>query len=51
MQASMMKSFMHNMDYTVLNSNWHVISIDQTIEPGILKVWAIYEQGVMFNAI
>jgi hypothetical protein len=45
----MMKNFMHNMDDTVLNSNWHVISIDQTIEPGILKVWAMTEQGVMFN--
>ena len=44
-----MKNFMHNMDDTVLNSNWHVISIDQTIEPGILKVWAMTEQGVMFN--
>lgn len=49
MQASLMKNFMHNMDETVLNSNWHVIQIESTIEPGILKVWAMTEQGVMFN--
>jgi len=25
MQANLLKNFMHNMDETVLNSNWHVI--------------------------
>lgn len=44
-----MKNFMHNMDDTVLNSNWHIIQIDQTYEPGILKVWATTELGVMFS--
>lgn len=25
LQASLMKNFMHNMDDTVINSNWHII--------------------------
>jgi hypothetical protein len=25
LQASLLKNFMHNMDDTVLNSNWHII--------------------------
>ena len=44
-----LSNFMRNMDETVLNSNWHIISIEQTYEPGILKVWALTEQKEMFN--
>lgn len=49
LQANLLKTFMHNMDETVLNSNWHVMQIEQTYEPGILKLWAMTEQGLMFN--
>lgn len=37
------------MDETVLNSTWHIVQIEQTYEPGILKVWALTSQGQMFN--
>ena len=40
---------MRNMDETVLNSNWHIISIEQTYEHGVLKVWAMTESKEMFN--
>jgi DNA polymerase epsilon subunit 1 len=38
-------SFIRNMDDVVLKSNWHIIQISETIEPGILRVWALTEQG------
>ena len=44
-----LSNFMRNMDETVLNSTWHIISIEQTFEPGVLKVWALTEQKEMFN--
>ena len=42
-------SFIRNNDDTVLNSNWHILQIEQTFEPGILKLWAVTNQGFMFN--
>ncbi len=42
-------SFIRNMDEVVLKSNWHIVQISETFEPGILKVWALTEQGQMFN--
>jgi hypothetical protein len=33
--------FIRNNDQTVLNSNWHILQIEQTFEPGILKLWAL----------
>ena len=44
-----LSNFMRNMDETVLNSNWHIISIEQTYEPGVLKIWAMTETKEMFN--
>ena len=44
-----LSNFMRNMDETVLNSTWHIISIENTYEPGVLKVWALTEQKEMFN--
>jgi len=35
-------------DDTVLNSNWHIMSIEPTFEPGELRLWAMTEQGNMF---
>ena len=42
-------SFIRNNDDTILNSNWHILQIEQTFEPGILKLWALTSQGFMFN--
>jgi DNA polymerase epsilon subunit 1 len=44
-----LSTFMRNMDETVLNSNWHIISIEPTYDPGVLKVWALTESKEMFN--
>lgn len=44
-----LRSFIHNMDDVVLTSTWHVIQVDETYEPGILKVWALTEKGMMFS--
>ena len=44
-----LSNFMRNMDQTVLNSTWHIISIENTYEPGVLKIWALTEQREMFN--
>ena len=41
--------FIRNNDQTVLNSNWHIFQVEQTFEPGILKLWALTSQGFMFN--
>jgi hypothetical protein len=38
-------SFIRNMDEVVLKSNWHVLQICETFEPGILKVWALTDVG------
>ena len=40
---------MRNMDSAVLNSNWHILQIDQTSEAGIHRVWVMNEHGNMFN--
>lgn len=43
---SSLNEFIRNMDDTVLNSTWHVLSVNATTyDPGILKVWAMTEQG------
>jgi hypothetical protein len=34
-------NFMRSVDDTVLNSMWHIVSIENTFELGILRVWAI----------
>lgn len=44
-----LSSFMRLQDDTVLNSNWHIMQIEPTFEPGELRVWALTEQGNMFN--
>ena len=42
--------FIRNMDDTVLNSTWHVLSVQPTsYDPGMLKLWAMTEQGQMFQ--
>jgi len=47
--STALSSFMRNMDETVLNSNWHILQINTTFEPGVLKVWALTEVGNMFS--
>jgi hypothetical protein len=42
-------SFIRNMDDVVLKSNWHIMSIAETFEPGIMRVWALTETGQMFQ--
>ena len=37
------------MDDVVLKSNWHIMSIAETFEPGVMKVWALTESGQMFQ--
>ena len=37
------------MDDVVLKSNWHIMQISETFEPGIMRVWALTENGQMFN--
>jgi DNA polymerase epsilon subunit 1 len=43
-----LSSFIRNMDDVILNSNWHIISIENTFEPGIMKLWAVTENSHMF---
>ena len=47
--ANALTDFIRNMDDTVLNSIWHVLSVESTYEAGILRVWALTEQGSMFS--
>jgi DNA polymerase epsilon subunit 1 len=43
-------SFIRNMDDVVLKSTWHIVQIsDETFEPGVLRLWALTEQGQMFS--
>ena len=42
-------SFIRNMDDVVLKSNWHVVQVSETFEPGILKLWALTDAGQMFS--
>lgn len=44
-----LSNFMRLQDNTVLNSNWHIMQIEPTYEPGELRIWALTEQGSMFN--
>ena len=44
-----LSSFMRLQDDTVLNSNWHIMQVEPTFEPGELRVWALTEQGNMFS--
>lgn len=44
-----LSNFMRLQDDTVLNSRWHIMQIEQTYEPGELRVWALTEQGNMFS--
>lgn len=44
-----LSNFMRLQDDTVLNSNWHIMQIEPTFEPGELRVWALTEQGNMFS--
>ena len=38
-------SFIRNMDDVVLKSNWHIMQICETFEPGVMKIWALTESG------
>lgn len=44
-----LSNFIRNMDEIILNSIWHIISIENTFEPGIMKLWAITENSHMFS--
>lgn len=44
-----LSNFMRLQDDTVLNSRWHIMQIEPTSEPGLMKVWALTEQGNMFS--
>jgi hypothetical protein len=38
-------SFIRNMDDVVLNSNWHILQIDETFELGVMRIWTLTENG------
>lgn len=40
-QSMALSNFIRSVDDTVINSIWHIVSIESTFEPGILKVWAL----------
>ena len=40
-------SFMRNMDEVILNSTWQVISIENSFETGILKLWIMTNSNTM----
>ena len=45
-----LSNFMRNMDDVVLNSNWHIISIQQqSNDSGIMKAWVQTESSTMFS--
>ena len=44
-----LSNFMRLQDDTVLNSRWHIMQIEPMSEPGLMKVWALTEQGNMFS--
>jgi len=48
-KPSAIQQFIRNMDEVVLNSYWHIMHIAETLDPGILKVWAMTDTGQMFN--
>lgn len=37
------------MDEVVLKSNWHILQIQETFEPGVMRIWALTESGQMFQ--
>ena len=39
---------MRNKNEMILNSNWHVVSIEETSETGVMKVWAATDRSEMF---
>lgn len=44
-----LSNFMRNMDDVVLNSNWHIISIQQqSNDSGVMKAWVSTENSTMF---
>lgn len=42
-------SFVRSMDDVILNSTWHVVSIESTYEPGVLRLWASTPNSQMFS--
>jgi hypothetical protein len=42
-------AYIRNMDEVILNSNWHVVSIESTNDLGIMKLWTITENSNMFS--
>jgi hypothetical protein len=48
-QSAALTNFIRNMDETVLNSVWHVLQVESTFEPGILRLWALTKEGSMFS--
>ena len=49
LKTNALTNFIRSVDDTVLNTNWHIVQIEQSFQPGILKVWALNKQGTMFN--
>lgn len=47
-KATTIGSFIHSLDSAVLQYTWHIVQIQPTQEPGILKVWAMIQSGQMF---
>jgi hypothetical protein len=39
---------MRNKNDVILNSNWHVVSIEETSEVGVMKLWAATDKSDMF---
>ena len=41
-------AFMKNNDEIVLNSIWHIVSIEPTFDVGVMRLWAFTESSHMF---
>ena len=44
-----MNKFIKNMDNVILNSVWHIVQIEQTASPGIMRMWVFNNESAMFD--
>ena len=49
MTTQSLAGFFKTSDDLILNSNWHVVSMESTLDPGILKVWVSTQSAQMFS--
>ena len=44
-----MNNFIKNMDNVILNCTWHIVHIEETSSPGIMRLWVFNEESAMFD--